>query len=429
MKNQKSSSFSRKETNESLSSFKCKANDFNKYQKYDSNLNANANEVFTGICKNEKHNNELEFFCKTHNILCCSSCITKVKDKYHGQHTDCDVCLIQDVMGEKKNKLKNSIKYLEDLSISIEDSIKQLKIISESINSSKEELKKNIKEIFIKIKNALNIRENELLFEVDEKFNGLFSNEKFISKIEKLPNQIKFSLEKGKLIDKVWDNENKLNLLINNCINIENDIKDINIINKEIIYNSSINLNVKFLLNKESEIDKFLENIKSFGKIESSFNNLQPIEEKKEQNKIIEEKSVFDRDNDNKNKNVDINEKILNNNKEIINNKINDIAIYNNKNEDKKEDIEFKHILEQYFNNENGDLNKKKVTEDDLNQIEEYYKSLLDKNKNIEDIREYQSKYIELEINPQLKKITRPRFKEYIQQRINKINKIFYKLK
>ena len=107
--------------------------------------------------------------------------------------------------------------------------------------------------------------------------------------------------------------------MINNCINIENDIKDINIINKEIkIYNSSIDLNVKFLLNKENEIDKFLENIKSFGKIESSFNNLQPIEEKKEQNKIIEEKSVFDKDNDNKNKNIDINEKILNNNKEII---------------------------------------------------------------------------------------------------------------
>ena len=117
------------------------------------------------------------------------------------------------------------------------------------------------------------------------------------------------------------------------------------------------------------------------------------------------------------------------NNKGIINNKINDIAIDNNKNEDKKEDIEFKHILEQYFNNENGDLNKNKVTEEDLNQIEEYYKSLLDKNKNIEDIREYQIKYIELEINPQLKKITRPRFKEYIQQRISKINKIFYKLK
>ena len=59
---------------------------------------------------------------------------------------------------------------------------------------------------------------------------------------------------------------------------------------------------MKFLLNKESEIDKFLEKIKSFGKIESSFINLQPIEEKKEQNKIIEEKSIFDRDNDNKKK-------------------------------------------------------------------------------------------------------------------------------
>jgi hypothetical protein len=175
------------------------------------NLNKDFKNIFIEDCKKINHqNSKLEFFCKTHNILCCSSCITKIKDEFHGQHTDCNVCLIKNIKEEKKLKLKNNIQYLEDLSISIKDSLTKLKNIFESLNSSKEELKKNIKKIFIKIKNALNIRENELLFEVDEKFNGLF-NENFVNNSEKLPKKIKMSLEKGKLIDKEWDNENKLN--------------------------------------------------------------------------------------------------------------------------------------------------------------------------------------------------------------------------
>ena len=35
---------------------------------------------------------------------------------------------------------------------------------------------------------------------------------------EKLPNKIKITLEKGKNIDKEWDNDNKLNLIINDCL-------------------------------------------------------------------------------------------------------------------------------------------------------------------------------------------------------------------
>ena len=185
------------------------------------NLNINSNEIFTGLCQEKNHNYELEFFCKSHNILCCSSCITKIKDDFHGQHTDCDICLIKDIKEEKKNKLNSNIKYLEELSISLEDSIKQLKNILEKIGTTKEELKLNIQKIFSKIRNTLNNREDELLLEVDKKFDDIYFDDEFIKKCEKLPNQIKSSLEKGKSLDKDWENEKKMNLIINNCIHIE----------------------------------------------------------------------------------------------------------------------------------------------------------------------------------------------------------------
>jgi hypothetical protein len=41
-------------------------------------------------------------------------------------------------------------------------------------------------------------------------------------------------LEKSNVKDSDWDDKKKLNVLINNCINIENNIKDINIINEKI---------------------------------------------------------------------------------------------------------------------------------------------------------------------------------------------------
>ena len=43
----------------------------------------NIGEIFTGICKEEKHT-ELIFFCKNHNKLCCAECITKIKYKKMG---------------------------------------------------------------------------------------------------------------------------------------------------------------------------------------------------------------------------------------------------------------------------------------------------------------------------------------------------------
>ena len=36
------------------------------------------NEAFTGLCKENNHNIKLEYYCKTHNKLCCGLCICKI---------------------------------------------------------------------------------------------------------------------------------------------------------------------------------------------------------------------------------------------------------------------------------------------------------------------------------------------------------------
>ena len=78
-----------------------------------------------------------------------------------------------------------------------------------------------------------------------------------IRESEQLPNKIKISLEKIKNIDKKEEN-NKLNFLINDCINIENTIKEINNINENIKkYNNSINSKIIFLP-KEKDFNDFL---------------------------------------------------------------------------------------------------------------------------------------------------------------------------
>ena len=171
----------------------------------------NNKEIFIDICKEKNHNNnKLEFYCKNHNQLCCVACISKIETKEYGQHKNCDVCTIKDIKEEKKNKLKDNIKYLEDLSNNLDNSIKELKILFNKINENKEELKTKIQNIFTKIRTSLNEREDELLLEVDNKYNNIFCNEDIIKESEKLPNKIKLSLEKGKLIKNEWNGDKKI---------------------------------------------------------------------------------------------------------------------------------------------------------------------------------------------------------------------------
>ena len=165
----------------------------NKCEKYHSslfpehksyNLDKDISNIFSGFCKVEKHHqNELKFFCKNHNILCCGFCIAKIKREEYGQHSDCEVCNIEDIMDEKRNNLKNNIKILEELSNSFKSSINKLKILFEEISKNKEEIKLNIQKIFTKLRNIINDREDQLLLSVDKEF-----NEDIIKKSQKLPN-------------------------------------------------------------------------------------------------------------------------------------------------------------------------------------------------------------------------------------------------
>ena len=232
-----------------------------------SNLNKAIDEIFSGICKIENHENKLEFFCKTHNVLFCLGCISKIKNKNYGQHTDCEICIIDDIQEEKKNKLKENISCLEYLSNSLEQSINDLKKTFDKINENRENIKLKIQKIFTKIRNAINEREEELLSEVDKKLGELFFDDNLINKSIKLPNKIKRSLASGKEIDKAWKNE-KLNNLINNCINIEKNIEDINMITENIEkYNSRKKIEIKISPPNEYKIYSILETIKSFCQI------------------------------------------------------------------------------------------------------------------------------------------------------------------
>ena len=218
-------------------------------------------DIFFDICKEKNHPMKLEFFCKTHNKLCCAACIAKIDTNGYGQHKDCDVCIIEDIKEEKKNKLKDNIKYLEDLYNNLNEAIKELKILFDKIEERKEDLKSKIQNIFTKIRTALNEREDELLLEVDNKYNDLYGNENIIKESERLPNKVKLSLEKGKSIDSDLD-KNKLSSFINNCIMIEESIKNINMINDSIQKcKSNNNVNIEFNIQNEN-LDTFLKSIK-----------------------------------------------------------------------------------------------------------------------------------------------------------------------
>ena len=227
------------------------------------------NDIFTGFCKYKDHYNDvLEFFCKTHNELYCTACISKIKKEGKGQHTDCEICLIEDIKNEKQKQLNENIKKLESLSNNINELIKQLKIIYEKINKNKEEIKLKIQKIFTKIRNVINDREEELLLEVDKKYGDTYFNENIIKDSEKLPDKIKTSLENGKKMNEKWNEENKLNLLIHDCINIENNINEINLINENIKKTKNLNeIKFKFLPEEENEIQNFVETMKRFENI------------------------------------------------------------------------------------------------------------------------------------------------------------------
>jgi hypothetical protein len=128
-------------------------------------------------------------------------------------------------------------------------------------------LKLEIQKIFTKIRSALNEREDYLILEVVNQYENIFFNEDIIKESDKLPNKIQESLKASKINEEDW-NDNKLKNCINDCVTIEKNIEYIKKINENIKKCSSTkDLEILFTPNKDEEINKFIENIKNFGKL------------------------------------------------------------------------------------------------------------------------------------------------------------------
>lgn len=228
--NQKCSFQDHKEVNAVIYCQECKIYLCNKCENFHLKLFINHHtykidknqEIFTGYCNEQYHNDILNYFCINHNKLCCSSCLCKIKDKKYGQHADCEVCYIIEIKNEKKKNMKENIKKLEELSKNINKAINKIKVLYETIINEKENLKLKMQKVFTKIRNAINEREDDLLLEIDKRFDTKYFKEDFIKEIEKLPEKINISLEKGNKLENKWEDENKLNLIINDSINIIN---------------------------------------------------------------------------------------------------------------------------------------------------------------------------------------------------------------
>ena len=230
------------------------------------NSNDYFKNYFTGLCKMKDHQNKLIYFCKEHNQLCCVSCIPKIKGEGNGQHSDCNICILKEIEEEKKKALNDNIIKLKEISENIEKSINELQLIYEKISKSKEEMKLNLQKIFTTIRSKINEREDELLKEIDKKYDDMYFKEDIVVDSKKLPKKINESIEQGNLINNGW-NENKyeLNFLINGCLNIENNLKEIDIMNESLKkYNNN---NTEFKYNPEGELNYLLDKIKSFGNL------------------------------------------------------------------------------------------------------------------------------------------------------------------
>ena len=65
-------------------------------------INKDMDLMFPGFCKVENHLNKLDYFCKTHNQLCCVACICMIKDNNNGQHRDCNFVVLKRLRKKKK---------------------------------------------------------------------------------------------------------------------------------------------------------------------------------------------------------------------------------------------------------------------------------------------------------------------------------------
>ena len=229
-------------------------------------LNEEEDDIFTGICYEHDHLNKLEYFCKTHNKLCCAKCITKIKDENNGQHKDCDINSLKETKIEKEKKFKENYDNFEEIKKSLGDISDKINIFQEKNNKRKEDLILEIEKEFEILKSALNERENQLLVEVDELFKKSSFEEEIIEENEKLPLKIRKSFDS---INDIKNKEIELNSEINYYLEFENNLNKIDELNESINKYNSKKAKIIFEYNNE----EILNLIKSFGNLKKENKN------------------------------------------------------------------------------------------------------------------------------------------------------------
>ena len=253
---------------------------FKNHNKITLDKNKDISEIFTGFCKEKNHLDKLDYFCKTHNILCCSGCISKIRLKNKGQHHDCEICTLEDIKENEEKILKENILNIEKLSNEFDKLINEMKNIFEQINKNKEELKLNIQKIFTRIRNAVNEREDEILSKVDQLFDNIYMKENEINEIDKYPNKVKGLLKQGKSEIEKWksNKNNSLGSFINNCINIEKSLLSINNTEQNLLKcKNGLSSVIKFNPSEENELKEFISELASFGQVYKENKDIQMV--------------------------------------------------------------------------------------------------------------------------------------------------------
>ena len=146
--------------------------------------------------------------------------------------------------------------------------LKDIRTFYEHINPIKEDIIMNIKNIFHNFRILLDNREKELLYEVEEVYSKNFFSDNFLKESNKFPTKIKYNIDKGKNVLDKWEEaeeKGKINLLINDCINIERNIKELNDIKDKI---ASLNSKSKMqFCTQDNDIEIISKKIKNLGKV------------------------------------------------------------------------------------------------------------------------------------------------------------------
>ena len=212
--------------------------------------------IFKGICNENQHSEKYEYFCKTHNKLCCSKCIIKINDNNtQGEHSKCDYCGLKEIQPkkekefkEKRSEIKNNLEKLE------KESLENFYKYRDNKEDEKEKLKDKIVKTFQNYEKALTERKNKLLSDV-EKISKSFQLEEYEKKIEILTNKIGNINELIDMSDEIKE-ENEITSEMEFYCKVENDLNNINVFKDEINKYPSNQKKVDFTLN----LNKFKKN-------------------------------------------------------------------------------------------------------------------------------------------------------------------------